>query len=105
MTEIIKEDNPEKAASVLKRGGVIIYPTETLYGMGALAQNERAVEKIFDIKGRPEGKPIPILVRDKTMLDEFAEVTDEGYLSVAESTFGAKVPSPLFSSTLTVLLS
>jgi L-threonylcarbamoyladenylate synthase len=82
LTEIIKENNPEKAASVLKRGGVIIYPTETLYGIGVFAENERAVEKIFDIKGRPEGKPIPILVKDKTMLDEFAEVTDEGSILI-----------------------
>jgi L-threonylcarbamoyladenylate synthase len=80
LIEVVKENNPEspkKAASVLNRGGIIIYPTETLYGIGALALNEESVEKIFRIKGRPHGKPIPILVRDKEMLAEFVEVTEE----------------------------
>ncbi|MCI0453519.1 MAG: threonylcarbamoyl-AMP synthase, partial [Candidatus Dadabacteria bacterium] len=58
-------------------GGIIIYPTETLYGLGALAVYEDSVAKVFNIKGRLQGKPIPILVRDKEMLSEFAVVTDE----------------------------
>lgn len=85
LTEVIKENRSEsvqKAASILKGGGVIIYPTETLYGIGALARNEVAVEKIFQIKGRPEGKPIPILVKDKEMLSEVAELTEESHLLV-----------------------
>jgi L-threonylcarbamoyladenylate synthase len=64
-------------ATVLNKGGIIIYPTETLYGLGALAVYEDFVEKVFNIKGRFQGKPIPILVRDKEMLFEFAVVTDE----------------------------
>jgi len=82
LTEVIKENSREsaqKAASILKSGGVIIYPTETLYGMGTLALKDVAVEKIFQIKGRPEGKPIPILVRDKEMLSKFAELTEASH--------------------------
>lgn len=78
MTEIIKENSPEssqKTASALKSGGVIVYPTETLYGVGALATNEDSVEKVFSVKGRLHGKPIPILVKDEKMLAEFAEIT------------------------------
>ncbi|MGH7889777.1 MAG: L-threonylcarbamoyladenylate synthase [Thermodesulfobacteriota bacterium] len=85
MTEAIKETNPEspkKAVSVLKAGGIIIYPTETLYGLGALALNEESVEKAFHIKGRPVGKPIPILVKDKRMLSEVAEVTDKAAILI-----------------------
>ncbi len=80
MTEVIKENNPEsiqKAASVLREGGIIIYPTETLYGIGALAINEESVKRIFDIKERFYGKPIPILVKDREMFSQFVEVTDE----------------------------
>lgn len=80
MTEVVKENNPEssqKAASVLREGEIIIYPTETLYGMGALALNEESVKKIFKIKERSYGKPIPILVKDEEMLSRFVEVTEE----------------------------
>lgn len=79
MTEVIKADDPgapEKAASVLKKGGIIIYPTETLYGIGAVASNEQSVSRVFEIKGRPHGKPIPVLGRDKKMLAEIVEFNE-----------------------------
>ena len=77
---VVKEENPDSpkiAASVLNNGGFIIYPTETLYGLGALAVNEESTKKVFAIKGRVQTNPIPILVRDKEMLSEYVEVTDE----------------------------
>ena len=80
MTVVVKEENPDSpkiAASVLNNGGIIIYPTETLYGLGALAVDEESVNNIFSIKGRIHGNPIPILVRDKEMLSEYVVVTDE----------------------------
>lgn len=73
---MIKASDPEaprRAASVVERGGVIIYPTETLYGIGALASSEKSAEKVFDIKGRPHGSPIPVLGRDITMLERLVE--------------------------------
>lgn len=76
VTEVISasdHESAEKAAFILNRGGVIVYPTETLYGIGALASNNAAVEKIFEIKGRPQGKPIPLLVKDMDMLSQIAE--------------------------------
>lgn len=77
---VVKEENtdsPKIVASVLNNGGIIIYPTETLYGLGALAVDEESVNNIFSIKGRIHGNPIPILVRDKEMLSEYVVVTDE----------------------------
>jgi L-threonylcarbamoyladenylate synthase len=53
----------------LKRGHVIVFPTETLYGLGADALNEAAVEKVFQLKGRDSGNPIPVLVANQGMLD------------------------------------
>lgn len=93
MTEIIKENDPEsprKASFVLKSGGVIVYPTETLYGVGAFATDENSVEKVFNVKGRFYGKPIPILVGNKEMLAAVAEVT--GHASVLIDKF---LPGPL----------
>lgn len=61
---------------MLKSGGIIIYPTETLYGIGALALSEKPVERVFDIKGRPRGNPIPVLGRDRKMLEALVEFNE-----------------------------
>jgi len=79
LTEVISAKDaeaPKKAALILRSGGVIVYPTETLYGLGVIASINDSVERIFDIKGRPHGKPIPVLVRDRAMLSEIAEVSE-----------------------------
>lgn len=78
MTEILKAGDPKapvRAAEVLAGGGVVIYPTETLYGIGALATLERSVERVFELKGRPRGKPLPALARDLDMMGVYAVLT------------------------------
>lgn len=57
------------AVAALKRGDVISFPTETLYGLGADALNGAAVEKIYQLKGRDPANPIPVLVADRAMLN------------------------------------
>lgn len=84
--EIIKlsEENFDelilKAKTILKKGGVIIYPTDTLYGLGVLASNEEAVKKVKLIKNRIDEstskKPISIIVSDKEMLENYVETND-----------------------------
>lgn len=59
----------EDALGALARGEVIVFPTETLYGLGADALNGEAVEKVFQLKGRDRNSPIPVLVADLPMLD------------------------------------
>lgn len=59
----------EDALAALARGEVIIFPTETLYGLGADALNSQAVEKVFQLKGRERNNPIPVLIADPAMLD------------------------------------
>ena len=61
-------ENLSAAVQVLKGGGVIVFPTETLYGLGADALNDAAVEKVFQLKGRDPRNPIPVLVADQEML-------------------------------------
>lgn len=56
------------AVAALKRGDVIAFPTETLYGLGADALDAAAVEKVFQLKGRDPDSPIPVLVADREML-------------------------------------
>ena len=75
-TDMIGASDPEapgKAASILRSGGVIVYPTETLYGIGALVSNDKSVERVFEIKVRPLASPIPVLGKDRAMLEEVAE--------------------------------
>lgn len=67
----------EKAAEVIRKGGVVAYPTETFYGLGADASNRDAVREIFRLKGREKGKPIPVLVCNREMLEELAQWVDE----------------------------
>jgi len=60
---------------VLRKGGVIVYPTETVYGLGADIFNKEAVEKVYKLKGRGFDKPLSIAMRRED-IDEFAFVSD-----------------------------
>lgn len=61
------------AASVLREGGVVIFPTETVYGIGAAAHSWCGPCELFDIKVRPLDKPLPWLVEGMEALDEYGE--------------------------------
>lgn len=59
-----------RAVAALKRGEVIVFPTETLYGLGADAFNKTAVERIVSLKGRNPENPIPVIIADREMLND-----------------------------------
>lgn len=59
----------EGALDRLRAGRVIAFPTETVWGLGADATNDAAVERVYDMKGRPKHKPMPVLVADFAMAD------------------------------------
>ena len=65
--------NLSQAIASLKCGDVIVFPTETVYGLGADALNPAAVEKVFQLKGRNPDTPIPIIVADQAMLKDLVE--------------------------------
>ncbi len=65
----IRTENLSDVAAALRRGEVIVFPTETLYGLGADALNVAAVEKVFQLKGRDSNQPFPVLVSDRSMLE------------------------------------
>lgn len=62
-----RKESYKKAAQVLKNGGTVIFPTETVYGLGALCTDVLAVNKIFKAKGRPQDNPLIIHVADKNI--------------------------------------
>jgi len=61
-----------EAAAVLRAGGLVAFPTETFYGLGAAALDPGAVRRVFEIKGRPDDKPVLVLVDSVAMLDAVA---------------------------------
>ncbi|HKG21485.1 MAG TPA: L-threonylcarbamoyladenylate synthase, partial [Blastocatellia bacterium] len=69
----VDTDHPEegaiaRAASIIRAGGLVAFPTETVYGLGADCTNERAVQRIFEAKGRPPDNPLIVHVEDREML-------------------------------------
>jgi len=58
----------QKAAKIIREGGLVVYPTESCYGLGCNALDEAAVRRVFTVKRRPLGTPLPIIVSDVAML-------------------------------------
>lgn len=56
------ESGIAQCAKIVKSGGVVVFPTDTVYGIGCDPYNDSAVKRIFEIKGREEKKPLPVLV-------------------------------------------
>ncbi len=75
--QILKADSLgiEESARIILRGGVVSFPTETFYGLAADPLNERALQKIFQIKGREENKPLLLLIGDRTWVSGIARRT------------------------------
>ena len=63
----------EKASKVVKDGGIIVFPTDTVYGMGCDPYNKKSVDKIYQIKGRSKTKPFPILAYSIDAASEIVE--------------------------------
>lgn len=61
----------QKAAEVLNNGGIIIFPTDTAYGIGCRIDNKEAIEKLFKIRNRPANQPTPVLISDLEMAKKY----------------------------------
>jgi L-threonylcarbamoyladenylate synthase len=70
----------EKALEVVKAGGIILYPTDTIWGIGCDATNEEAVQKVMALKGRSASKSLIVLVDNETKLASYVrEIPDVAY--------------------------
>ena len=72
------------AARVLAEGGVVAFPTDTVYGLGADIHNETAVDRIYEIKGRPKGNPLPVLIGDISKITDVVSNPEPFVLHLAE---------------------
>ena len=79
---MIQKDQIEKAVAVLKAGGVILYPTDTIWGIGCDATNEAAVEKVFALKQRSDSKSLIILAGDMNMVGRYVREIPEMAVTV-----------------------
>ena len=73
-----------KAAEILKNGGIVAIPTETVYGLAASAYDENAIEKVFEAKGRPQDNPLIVHISDMEMLNDVACNIPEDAMKCAE---------------------
>lgn len=67
------------AVDVLKGGGVIVYPTDTVYGIGCDLLNKKAVERIYQYKKMPRQKPLSIICADLTQVSEYAQLSNSAF--------------------------
>ncbi len=90
----IKENMSEaliKAAEVIQRGGLVAFPTETVYGLGANGLDEKAVPRIYEAKGRPSDNPLILHIDDMDMLKKLVKNIPENARLLAEEFW----PGPL----------
>ena len=92
----VNSENPEtgiisEAAHIIKHGGVVVFPTRSLYGLGADAFNARAVNRIFCIKKRPISKPILVLVEDEDQLHRLAATVPPAATAIMEKFWPGRV--------------
>jgi L-threonylcarbamoyladenylate synthase len=67
----------QKCLEVLKAGGIILYPTDTIWGLGCDATNNAAVEKLFELKNRPENMAMLVLVNSEPMIQQYVKEVPE----------------------------
>lgn len=80
----------QQAVKILKSGGLVVYPTETVYGAGVDATNQAAVDKLLAYKSRREGKPLSIAVSNQAMAEQYVEVNDQ-----ARALYRQFLPGPM----------
>lgn len=101
MSNVIKigtDDNTKNlkiAANIIKKGGIVIFPTETVYGIGTNGLDEEAVKKLYEVKDRTLNKPISLLVSNFDMINQVAkDITEMEY----------KIMKNFFPGPLTIIL-
>ena len=84
------EQAAHDAALILSNGGIVLYPTDTLYGLAVDVRNEEALKKLYELKGRDEGKFISAIMANSAVVEQYAVVTPE-----ARTLMERHLPGPL----------
>jgi len=81
----------DRAVEIISSGGAVVVPTDTVYGLAADAGNEGAVKKVFEIKGRPEGKALPVFISSFEMFEKIALAKDGRVLDFLKKAWPGKI--------------
>ncbi len=94
-TDIINLDKLKEISEIIKNGGIVVFPTETVYGIGTNGLNKEAISRLYKVKKRPTTKPISLLVSGIDMVENVAcNITDMEY----------KLMEKFFPGPLTIIL-
>ena len=91
MRDGVNEDGIRRAGEILRRGGLVAFPTETVYGLGANALDEEAAGRIYRAKGRPSDNPLIVHIADWDAIGRIASEVPESARRLAEAFW----PGPL----------
>ncbi len=91
MSQTLLTTSPEEAAAFIRRGEVVAFPTETVYGLGADVFNEAAIQRIFEAKGRPADNPLIVHLAALDQISQVAETVTPAAATLIEHFF----PGPL----------
>ena len=69
----------QKAVDILTKGGIVVYPTDTIYGIGCDILNKKAIEKIYQLKQRNKNKPFSFICSDLKNISDYAKVSNYAY--------------------------
>ncbi len=90
-TQLVTMDSLQEAAGIIRDGGLVAFPTETVYGLGADAMNAEAAARIYEAKGRPSDNPLIVHIADREQMDLLAENVPETAKKIMEAFW----PGPL----------
>lgn len=90
-TQLVTMDSLQEAAGIIRDGGLVAFPTETVYGLGADAMNAEAAARIYEAKGRPSDNPLIVHIADREQVDLLAENVPETAKKIMEAFW----PGPL----------
>jgi L-threonylcarbamoyladenylate synthase len=89
-------DQNDEAIKILNQGGIVIFPTDTAFGIGCRIDNKEAVQKLFKIRKRPASQAVPVLVSDLEMAKKYVEEVPEDVIN--------KLITPYWPGALTIVL-
>jgi len=88
-TQRLTRDDADKAAEILRGGGIVAIPTDTVYGLAAVPELEKAVERIYRVKGRDSGKALILLISDPDVMERICCTVPDAYRLAQEFWPGA----------------
>ncbi|MBQ3211398.1 MAG: threonylcarbamoyl-AMP synthase [Oscillospiraceae bacterium] len=91
MMTLLIDNDISKAAEIIKSGGLVGVPTETVYGLAGNGLDTKAVERIYEVKGRPAVKPLSLMVPDKSAMEKYCEDVPDAAYALADKFW----PGPL----------